>query len=240
MEVNADIKKIRKLGVTIRGLLWLICGGIVISNIGFFLFYDFFNLDFEFFSRTSIFGLQVMLDELTIPTDSPYPIQVSIHDSPNLLVKWLWYISTPACFIITIFIILRLDKLFKSYSEGVVFHSSNTKGLAIIGWLLVGLYFTDAIASMTLDTIFLHASSSSGFIVVDELPNMVSMGPISETEIMDLDCIPPEMADLEFPPLPEMGTRIYSNLTLLLFGSFLIVVARIMSYAENLKKKLIP
>ncbi len=235
MEINSDIKKIRKLGITIRGLLWIICGGIVISNIGFFLFYDFFNLDFEFFSRASIFGFQVMLDELTIPTDSPYPIQVSIHDSPNLFVKWLWYISTPACLIITLFIILRLDKLFKSYSEGVVFHSSNTKGLAIIGWLLVGLYFTDAIASMTLDTLFLDASN--GFIVVENQPNMIPMGPINEHEIIDLDCMPPEMADLEFPPLQEMGTRIYSNLTLLLFGSFLIVVARIMSYAENLKKE---
>ncbi|GGI83043.1 hypothetical protein GCM10007978_21060 [Shewanella hanedai] len=235
MEINSDIKKIRKLGITIRGLLWIICGGIVISNIGFFLFYDFFNLDFEFFSRASIFGFQVMLDELTIPTDSPYPIQVSIHDSPNLFVKWLWYISTPACLIITLFIILRLDKLFKSYSEGVVFHSSNTKGLAIIGWLLVSLYFTDAIASMTLDTLFLH--TSNGFIVVENQPNMIPMGPINEHEIIDLDCMPPEMADLEFPPLQEMGTRIYSNLTLLLFGSFLIVVARIMSYAENLKKE---
>ncbi|ACA87855.1 hypothetical protein [Shewanella woodyi] len=235
MEVNADIKKIRKLGITIRGLLWIICGGIVLSNIGFFLFYDFFNLDFEFFSRASIFGFQVMLDELTISSDSPYPIQVSIHDSPNLLVKWLWYISTPACLIITLFIILRLDKLFKSYSEGMVFHSSNTKGLAVIGWLLVGLYFTDAIASMTLETLFLDASNS--FIVVEELPHMVPIDPTSEAKMIDLDCMPPEMADLEFPPLPEMGTRIYSNLTLLLFGSFLIVVARIMSYAENLKKE---
>ena len=237
METNSDIIKICKIGKTIRILLWVICGFIFISDIGFFLFFDFFNLDFEFFSRASIIDSKVMFDELFFSIGSTHPEAFSIHDTPNLLVKWLWYISTPACLIITILIILRLDKLFKFYSHGLVFHPNNTKGFAVIGWLLVGLYFADAIASMTLDTLFLQAASND-IMNIEKQPSMFPVNKITEAEIVTFDYVPLGMASLDIPPLSEMGTRIYSNLTLLLFGSFLIVVARVMSYAENLKKEI--
>ena len=207
METNSDIVKICHIGKTIRRLLWVICGFILLSNIGFFLLFD---INIELFSEASAFGFHIMFDELIFSGDNLYPEEISINDSPNTLVKWLFYISTPACLIIAVFIILRLDKLFKSYSNGIVFHPDNTKGFSIIGWLLIGLYFTDAITSMTLDTLLFQALP----------PELV----VSE-EISDI--------------LPiESMTLIYSNATLLLFGSFLVVVARVMSYAENLKKEI--
>lgn len=232
MEVNADINKICKLGTTIRVLLWLICCGILFSNIGLYIF----GIDFELFSRASAFSFHIIFTELFFSVEPTHPEVFSIHDSSNLFVKWSWYISTTMCLMIIIFIILQLDKLFKSYSHGVVFHPDNTKGFAIIGWLLVGLYFTDAISSMTIETLFSQAPNS-GFIVIGEHSNMRSIEQITGAEVTDLNCMPQEMSTLEFPPTSEMRTRIYSNLTLLLFGFFLIVVARIMSYAESLKKE---
>ncbi len=232
METSVDIEKICKLGKIARWVLWFICGMILLSNISLFLFY---GVDTQLFTRSTPF----MIQELFLNSFTEHPSPFDIHDSPKLLTKLTWYVTVTACFIITIAILVKLDRLFKSYSKGIVFHSNNIKNIATIGWLLIALYFADAIASMTFESLLFSLPHGPFTVFEGEMLGSVFVESIEESDIEMLDCFPPEVigSGIEQTEPLEFGTIIYNNATLLLFGSFLVVVARIMSYAGNLKKE---
>ncbi|MCL1037271.1 hypothetical protein L2750_08900 [Shewanella submarina] len=232
MESNSDIARICNLGKRVRWLLWLICGLILLSNISLFLFY---GVDTQLFTRTNSF----MIQELLFSSFFDDAMSTSIHDSPKWFTKILWYISVPVCLIITAMILIKLDRLFKSYSQGIVFHPLNNKRMANIGWLLIALYFTDAIASITFESL-LFSLPMENIIISEGLPDeAILFGSFSEGDPQMIDCVSPHTLESGMDPsdAPEFGTIIYNNATLLLFGSFLVVVARIMSYAANLKEE---
>jgi len=180
-----------------------------------------------------LFSEFVYVDELTGEVGSKRLYEL------NSVVSYLWYALTVTSMLSFCWIIFNLDRLFNDYSKGAVFTSPNSLRLTQIGGLMIGMFILDSCAYVLLETLLIDAG------ILPPLDDILMHPPAGMT-YPPLENMPEEvvinMNELGgnidgFSSPPEPHGVIETNMTLLICGIFITVIARVMDYAEQLKEE---
>ena len=203
-KMNHLLDKICALGKSMRILLWLLITFTLLALIG---LPTFFGLD--------IVVNDSLLQVIFFPEDFVYlgpgdeEIELNFLEEVGSIASYFFYSSLMICFLITVTILYKIDRLFKAYANGIVFQQTNVDIFKIIGWLLIALFIFSAIC----ETSFTYCLDFLDNLLVEKTPG---------TSLPEWDYY----------------TTISMDFTLLLAGIFLVLTSKVMALAVELKNEI--
>ena len=166
------------------------------------------GIDIDLLAQSSMLYQTLYWDEYVYYTADNEEVVIDIAESAGPVLSKVLYALSAAILAIFALVVWNVDRLFRAYAGGVVFNQTNVAFFRNIGWCLIALFVASGLAETLLNEVFAQ---------IDEM----------------LEPLPAEAAGDSLIALMTVSM----DVSLLLGGLFLVVIAKVMGLAVELQSE---